>query len=531
MSSCVLGSGGFYAFALTATLCLNTFPVSAQTLTATKISDEQITAVGLTLEHYNKLLNGQAFQQNGIMTYAGYQYAVYWNSSRHVCIYRKKISTGVAQTLELTDYANTLQDSHNTISMGICPTDGTIHLSFDHHDTLLNYRKSVNNLATTPDAFSWVMSNFGAVQHNFNGTNVHLVTYPRFAVAPSGRMLFECREGSSGNGDAYLWEYNGTTGTWTTLGKYIDGVVSNENPYLFGIDFDRNGRLHVSWCWRGTPDGSTNHDIYYAYSNDNGRTWYNNAGTLVGTTGTTPMTLSMTSVRVWTIAQNRGYINQESQAVDKKGRIHVLASYIPDASADITIFDTARTRAVVYQFYRDTAGVWHRNALNVLAKSNRGQIAFDSLDNAYVTLYNVRLLGATARSGWTDWHMLSNLEDNRFYSEVLIDKYRLLSGNLLSYVYPVRTTGGIYILTYSLSGQTGIIEKKSDGDVSSAPQYFTRHGDVLHFQGVAPDAPYTICTADGAVVNKGRGSSIDIGSLNAGCYMVRINGNSVKFIK
>jgi hypothetical protein len=345
-------------------------------------------------------------------------------------------------------------------------------------------------------------------------------------------MLYECRIGVSGNGDAYLWEYDGSTGAWTTLGKYIDGVSANENPYLFGINYDRNGRLHVTWCWRATPDASTNHDLYYAYSDDNGRTWRNNAGTQVGTTGTTPMTLSMTSLRVWTIAQNRGYINQESQSVDRRGRVHVLVSYLPDASSNITNFDTARTRVVSYQFYRDTAGVWHRNPLNVLAKINRGQIAFDSLDNAYAALYNVRLLGATARSGWTDWHLLDSQQDNRFYSEVLMDKEGLLSRNMLSYVNPARSTGYIYILTYSLGGQTGIAEGLS-GRPGAAPAAlrFTRRGDILEFSDVAADEPWTICAADGAVVGRGRGGRVGLGGLNAGCYLVRIAGCAHKVVR
>jgi hypothetical protein len=238
----------------------------------------------------------------------------------------------------------------------------------------------------------------------------------------------------------------------------------------------------------------------------------------------------MTILRVWTINQNRGYINQESQAVDKRGRIHVLVSYLPDATANITDFTAARAQAVVYHFYRDTAGVWHRNLLNVLAKSNRGQIAFDSLNNAYATLYNVRLLGATARSSWTDWSVLASAEDNRFYSEVLMDKERLLTGNMLSYVNPVRTTGYIYILTFSLAGQTGIAQKEIP-PASSAPLQFARQGDRLYFKGVRSDVPYSVCTVDGVVVSQGRGNSIAIEGMAPGCYMVRINGSTVKFIK
>jgi hypothetical protein len=122
-------------------------------------------------------------------------------------------------------------------------------------------------------------------------------------------------------------------------------------------------------------------------------------------------------------------------------------------------------------------------------------------------------------------------DTGRFYSEVLLDKERLLSGNILSFVNPVRTTGHIYILTYNLSGQTGVIERKSGNNSVPALLHFTRHNDMLRFNDVASDAPYTICTADGAVVNRGRGNQVDLSGLNAGYYLVRIGGAALKFVK
>lgn len=37
------------------------------------------------------------------------------------------------EILVLDDYPQTVDDGHNTVQMGICPGDGTIHLSYDHH--------------------------------------------------------------------------------------------------------------------------------------------------------------------------------------------------------------------------------------------------------------------------------------------------------------------------------------------------------------------------------------------------------------
>jgi BNR repeat-containing family member len=48
-----------------------------------------------------------------------------------VVLGRRSLPTGAWSTLELTDYTLAADDAHNTISLGVCPGDGTLHLSFD----------------------------------------------------------------------------------------------------------------------------------------------------------------------------------------------------------------------------------------------------------------------------------------------------------------------------------------------------------------------------------------------------------------
>jgi|CZLB01.1.fsa_nt_gi hypothetical protein len=50
-------------------------------------------------------------------------------------------------------------------------------------------------------------------------------------------------------------------------------------------------------------------------SDDRERTWYNNAGTKIGTSGSSYITSASPGVKVWTIGQDRGLMNQESQVV------------------------------------------------------------------------------------------------------------------------------------------------------------------------------------------------------------------------
>ena len=91
------------------------------------------------------IINGNAFQQDPLVTFNGWQYAVFYsfvgngnsNGSSdeplYVHVARRQLPRGAWDVLVLDDYLQTVDDGHNTVQMGICPRDGTIHLAFDHH--------------------------------------------------------------------------------------------------------------------------------------------------------------------------------------------------------------------------------------------------------------------------------------------------------------------------------------------------------------------------------------------------------------
>ncbi len=376
--------------------------------------------------------NVASFAQSVIKTHKDYQYAAYWNETNQLALARKKITDTNWETLILTDYtsANDLTDNHYNISMGLCPKDGTIHLSFDQHNHNLKYRKSIKNLINEPEKIDWSAKYFGNIISYLNGTTtVTQVTYPRFITKPDGNMLLELRRGTSGNGDSYLWEYNGVTSTWTSIGKYIDGISSGQNPYIHGIEFDRNGRLHASWCWRETSAPETNHDLYYAYSNDNGRTWHNSAGVKVGTSGSSPLKINTSGLMVWKIPKNRSLMNQESMCVDNNGRPHVLNGFIKDEDPNVAVWGTAYP----VHFYRDDKGVWQRNIILIESKTNRDQIVCDANNNIYIILNN-NILMATELNAWKDWTIIAQKGSGSFIGDGAVDKDRALSENVLSII-------------------------------------------------------------------------------------------------
>jgi hypothetical protein len=416
-----------------------------------------LTTNGRTALTYTGYMNGESFQQDGIVTYRGQQYAAFWDQDGYVNLSRRRLPAGAWQSIRLTDYATTSTDSHNTISIGISGQDGAVHLAFDMHSSQLRYRRSIPGLATQDRA--WSPASFGAVETSLAGTTMDQVTYPQFLRAPDGTLQLAIRTGLSGAGDETLYEY--ARGTWTHVGRFLEGTASEVNPYLFGIEYDAAGLLHVTWTVRETPDASTNHDLFYAYSRDKGRTWRTNAGAVVGG----PLTADASALRVWGIGQNRGLINQESQVVDRAGVVHVLASQLPATAPDNTDFTAARESAVLVHYWRDKASkAWHQTFLPIGEGSSRGDIGVDAADNLYVvsghsTTRRLSVTTAARASGWTDW-AVRYTSDAIYYSDPLVDHERLRTADVLSVFAPRYGGSRIDVRDWATRGLPGRSDRR-----------------------------------------------------------------------
>ena len=427
------------AAVLVLTSALAASPAQAAAPTVTQTSVTVLTTSGRTALTYTGYMNGESFQQDGITTVAGWQYTTFWDQSGYVNLSRRQLPGGAWQNLRLTDYATTSTDSHNTISIGISRQDGSIHLAFDMHSSVLRYRRSVAGMATSPGTAAWSTSSFGAVVSSLTGAGMPTMTYPQFLTTPAGKLQLALRTGTSGAGDEVLYEYAG--GTWSAIGRFIDGTTANNNAYLFGLEYDSTGLLHATWTVRETSNASTNHDLYYAYSKDDGRTWRGNAGSVIATTGSAPLISNAAGLRVWAIGQNRGLINQESQVVDQAGIVHVLASHLPAAAASTSDFTAAREKAVLVHYWRDKASkVWHQTYTPFLERSSRGDIAVDAADNLYVasgdsSTRKLHIQTASKASAWSDW-TLRYTSAAIYYSDPLVDHERLRSLGVMSIFAP-----------------------------------------------------------------------------------------------
>ncbi|MFD0520997.1 BNR repeat-containing protein [Paractinoplanes durhamensis] len=430
-------------------------PATAAAPAVTLISNTVVDPAALYFESYQGLVNNESFQQSGILSYAGYQYASWYTANRSVVVGRRALPGGTWQTLTLP-HQLTANDSHNVISLGISTADGRLHVAMDTHDTVIFYAKSEAGLVSAPAGHAWVAGAFGSIQRTLDGAELGTITYPRFLAAPGGVLQLSYRTGVSGNGTEELAEYD-VAGGWTKLGRWQSaagtyGVSTTRNLYPHGFTYDRAGRLHAAFTWRegGTGvlcsgGGLSNHDTDYVYSDDRGRTWHNDAGAVVARTGGTPqLALDSPGIVVDPLDVDHALMNDESQDVDSAGNPHVAISYVPGRYLScVSSYASQRAAyARLFHLYRDAAGVWRKAEVpEPLGSTNRSQLMFDSHDNLYVVMPYGRIVSASAASGWTDWTVRFDGTALNAFGEVLIDRSRIEGEDVLSVLYQQRSSG------------------------------------------------------------------------------------------
>lgn len=205
-----------------------------------------------------------------LLTHGDRQYVAYYNADRRMVVamrdlsepsFTKKILPSESdKPPRRTHKTSTIQgwDSHNYITMAVDKA-GHIHLSGNLHvDPLLYFRSEKPGDVTSLKQIKSMV-----------GNREDRCTYPKFMTLPDGRLLFHYRDGSSGRGDEVYNVYNAETRTWR---RFFDtSLITGQgkmNAYQNGPRLGPDGRYHLLWVWRDTPDAATNHDVSYARSHD-----------------------------------------------------------------------------------------------------------------------------------------------------------------------------------------------------------------------------------------------------------------------
>lgn len=415
-----------------------------------------VSAMNFPTGKYGTGINGQTFQQEAVVSFKDHQYAAYFADGGVLSVARRKLPAGAWEVIHFSDYRmKPHNDAHNVVTIGLCREDGTLHLAYDHHVDTLRYRRSVAGLALDPAKFEWKADLFGPTTSRLEGNRVvGAVTYPMFFPTPQGRLQLLYRTGSSGDGSWHLVEYEPAS-QWKNIGVLLSGEGSYDtsdsrcaypNPLRYGAD----SRLHLTWCWRERPKGEpldlrTNHDLCYAYSDDFGRTWKNNAGAEIAriTPGAEnqPISIASPGTVVRDIKFRWGQMNTTTQFVDAKNRVHVVGwQNPPDAPAGSNNKNEWR----YFHYSGATGGKWTESQLPFFGR--KPQIVVDKRGGAWVVFTKGdeldyggrvdpggRLTIAAARDAdtWTDWKIVWQ-SDQTFVGEPLIDQDRWADHGVLS---------------------------------------------------------------------------------------------------
>jgi hypothetical protein len=442
---------------------------SASALDVSRTEDRILEPAAHARITYENTVNVASYQQDGILTHNGYQYTAWYvndgsgAAQASAVIARRALPGGAWESARL-NHPLWSNDSHNTIALGVTPSDGRLHVTFPTHDNPVRYTRTVPGVLDDPEDFEWSSLLFDRIHILFPGAAgaPQTFTYPQFENV-QGQTLLTWRDGSTNNGRQAVLRYNDDPeGTWTFLGRFTHNAGGSYNGgfgssatrygYIHGFTADpSSGDLAVTLSWRELnsawctgPLAVGNHDLGYTVSSDAGLTWRNNADDPVATTtlGGTGETITpfTPGIVVEPIGINKGLINQETQSFDSAGRLHVVTSRVPDE--DITgdcvgdFYAERAANATPYHHWRDAAGAWHTMQLPFRSgSSGRSKIAFDAADNAYVVLPDARIIAATAASGWTDWEVVFDDPAVENVSELIIDRQRVREADVLTVAY------------------------------------------------------------------------------------------------
>ncbi|MEX2602348.1 MAG: BNR repeat-containing protein [Balneolaceae bacterium] len=259
-------------------------------------------------------INAVIFRQNSIISRDSLQFTGYYDEEGTVVLARREIENTEWDVIP-TRFEGDVRDAHNNISLGL-DGDGYLHMVWGLHGFPIRYVQSLE---------PWSLELTDPLE--MTGESESAVTYPQFYTLEDGDLLFVYREGGSGNGNVMMNRFHTETRKWVPLHHPLIDGEGERNAYINPVAIDGEGGWHISWNWRNTPDVATNHNLSYAYSPDEGESWYDSSGESYEL----PITYENSEI-VREIPQNRELINQTSMTTDSGGNPFIVTYWRPEGS-------------------------------------------------------------------------------------------------------------------------------------------------------------------------------------------------------
>lgn len=255
-----------------------------------------------------------------LLTAGNDQFVGYYDKDSNMTVASRKL--GSDQWLYQILPSQIGSDSHNYITMAL-DDDGHLHVSGNMHAVpLIYFRTEKAGDVTTLKRFQ------------MTGEQEKRVTYPKFLKDHEGGMVFNYRDGGSGNGSTIYNKYDLGTRTWTRLidTSLLEGE-GKRNAYPSTPARGPDGWFHMLWVWRDTPDCATNNHLSYARSKDLVH-WESAFGEAVAL----PLKLSDKQMWVDPIPSGGGIINGGAKLGFDSWKRPIISYHKNDAEGNMQIY-------------------------------------------------------------------------------------------------------------------------------------------------------------------------------------------------
>ena len=197
-----------------------------------------------------------------LLTQGRYQYVAYYDHDRFVTLAQRELGSDEWRFHRFPVQMGWATGGHARLSIAL-DREGYIHLSC--------YRRSMLQAPEPPPAALYYRS---TAPHSIDGfERRHMISegehphYPTYYTV-GDTLFFTYRDGGSGRGDQMLNRYDEERRDWVREFEtpLIDGA-GERNAYVYGPGGPipgPDGRFHLLWVWRETPDHATNHSLSYA---------------------------------------------------------------------------------------------------------------------------------------------------------------------------------------------------------------------------------------------------------------------------
>ena len=256
-----------------------------------------------------------------LLTRDGLQYVAYYDHNRFLTLAQRELGSSQWKYHQFPVQMDWQTGAHARLSIAI-DRQGYIHVTC--------YRRRLLQEPPLPPRPIYYRSltphSIDEFEQLYMVSENERTDYPTF-ITVDETLYFTFRDGGSGQGDQHFYRYDDKERLWERVIEtpLLDGR-GEMSAYAYGGGFPvygPDGRFHLLWMWRDTPDHATNHSLSYARTIGNDLTqWESAAGVLV----TPPFTIDNTELLV-DAAPPGGGLSNPLQALNWDYRQRAVASY------------------------------------------------------------------------------------------------------------------------------------------------------------------------------------------------------------